>query len=49
MHNFYIYCGKDSRRPSPLRSYVVQRKPAAVGSPKQHISYFDNFLLAINC
>jgi len=38
-----IYCGKDSRRTTPLGPYVVSTILSPVSSDKQHFVFFDKF------
>jgi len=42
-HNLDIYCGKDSRRTTPLGPYVVSTIFSPVRSDKQHFVFFDRF------
>jgi len=44
-YNLDIYCGKDSRRTTPLGTYVVSTMLSPVGSDKQHFV----FLQATGC
>jgi len=42
-YNLDIYCGKDSRRTTPLGPYVVSTMLSPVGGDKQHFVFFDIF------
>jgi len=42
-YNVDIYCGKDSRRTTPLGPYVVSTILNPVSSDKQHFVFFDSF------